>query len=333
MIKRNQVYLNRLNALSDFLLVFFSYIFSAWFRLRVLHGWYENRGLSRPMILASLFYAAGLLVVLSIFGFYSSNRIKRLSWKIGTLFISITITIFIVTAVIFAFKVENVSRGIILLFYLLTIFLLGGKQVVIRAILDYLRSSGHNIRHEILIGAGKLAMQYREDILNEPELGIQIDRILKPGAELIAILDKLLPQSEIDEVVIALEPEEYTHITSLIAACEKNGVRYFVIPFYNDMIPAHPVFERIGRTRLVNMRANSLEQIGWAILKRSFDIFASAVGLLVLSPVLLIVAMGVKLSSPGPIFFRQVRVGYNRRQFQMLKFRSMRVNNTSDTAW
>ena len=92
MIKRNQVYLNRLNALSDFLLVFFSYIFSAWFRLRVLHGWYENRGLSRPMILASLFYAAGLLVVLSIFGFYSSNRIKRLSWKIGTLFISITIT-------------------------------------------------------------------------------------------------------------------------------------------------------------------------------------------------------------------------------------------------
>ena len=126
MIKRNQVYLNRLNALSDFLLVFFSYIFSAWFRLRVLHGWYENRGLSRPMILASLFYAAGLLVVLSIFGFYSSNRIKRLSWKIGTLFISITITIFIVTAVIFAFKVENVSRGIILLFYLLTIFLLGG---------------------------------------------------------------------------------------------------------------------------------------------------------------------------------------------------------------
>ena len=333
MIKRNQVYLNRLNALSDFLLVFFSYIFSAWFRLRVLHGWYENRGLSRPMILASLFYAAGLLVVLSIFGFYSSNRIKRLSWKIGTLFISITITIFIVTAVIFAFKVENVSRGIILLFYLLTIFLLGGKQVVIRAILDYLRSSGHNIRHEILIGAGKLAMQYREDILNEPELGIQIDRILKPGAELIAILDKLLPQSEIDEVVIALEPEEYTHITSLISACEKNGVRYFVIPFYNDMIPAHPVFERIGRTRLVNMRANSLEQIGWAILKRSFDIFASAVGLLVLSPVLLIVAMGVKLSSPGPIFFRQVRVGYNRRQFQMLKFRSMRVNNTSDTAW
>ena len=165
MIKRNQVYLNRLNALSDFLLVFFSYIFSAWFRLRVLHGWYENRGLSRPMILASLFYAAGLLVVLSIFGFYSSNRIKRLSWKIGTLFISITITIFIVTAVIFAFKVENVSRGIILLFYLLTIFLLGGKQVVIRAILDYLRSSGHNIRHEILIGAGKLAMQYR-DLIN-----------------------------------------------------------------------------------------------------------------------------------------------------------------------
>ena len=232
MIKRNQTYINRLNAATDFLLVFFSYIFSAWFRLKVLHGWYENKGLSAPMILASLFYAAGLLVVLSILGFYSSSRIKRLSWKLGILFISITITIFIVTAVIFAFKVENVSRGIILLFYLLTIFLLGAKQVVTRAVLDYLRSSGHNIRHEILIGSGKLAMQYREDLLNEPELGISIDRILKPGPEMIGILNNLIPQSEIDEVVIALEPEEYTHITSLIAACEKNGVRYFVIPFY-----------------------------------------------------------------------------------------------------
>ena len=117
MIKKNQDTLNRISAFVDFFLVFISYLFSAWFRLRVLHGWWENRGLSRPMILASLFYAAGLLMMLSILGFYGTTRIKKLSWKMGVLFLATTISIFIVTAFIFIFKVEDISRGIILIFY------------------------------------------------------------------------------------------------------------------------------------------------------------------------------------------------------------------------
>ena len=86
MIKRNQAYLNRISAVLDFFLVFLAYIFSAWFRLKVLHGWWENIGLSQPMIIASLVYSAGLLIMLSILGFYSSTRVKKLFWKLETLF-------------------------------------------------------------------------------------------------------------------------------------------------------------------------------------------------------------------------------------------------------
>lgn len=329
MIKRNQNYLNRLSAVVDFLLVFISYIFSAWFRLKVLHGWWENQGLSRPMILASLFYAAGLLLLLSILGFYSSTRIKKLSWKLETLFISTTISIFIVTALIFVFKIEDVSRGIIAIFYVLTLFLLGSKQVITRMVLNQVRSSGFNIKHEILVGSGRLAEQYVEDLGNEPELGIQIDKTISPTDD----LEEILSATEIDEVVFALEPEEYGNITKLISICEKYGIRYFVIPFYNDMIPANPVFENVGRTKMINMRANKLQQLGWGFLKRTFDVIVSAVGLVVLSPLLMILAIGVRLSSPGPVFFKQERVGYNRKRFQMLKFRSMKVNDESDTAW
>ena len=121
MIQRNQSALNFLSAAADFLLVFFSYLFSAWFRLRVLNGWRGNQGLSTPMILASLFYAAGLLFMLSLLGFYNSTRVKKLSWKLSTLYIGTTISIFIVTAFIFAFKIEDVSRGIIAIFYVLTV--------------------------------------------------------------------------------------------------------------------------------------------------------------------------------------------------------------------
>lgn len=329
MIKRNQEYLNRLNAIIDFLLVFVSYLFSAWFRLKVLNGWWENIGLSTPMIIASLFYAAGLLLMLSILGFYNTTRVRKLTWKLSTLFIATTLSIFAVTALIFIFKIEDISRGIIALFYVLTLVLLGGKQILTRAILNQLRKTGYNIKHEILVGTGKLAKQYREDIGNEPELGIQIDETVDPECD----LEVLLANQHIDEVVIALEPEEYRSITGVISACEKHGIRYFIIPFYNDMIPAHPIFESIGRSRLINMRANRQEQIGWAVLKRGFDIIASALGLVVLSPLLLMIAAGVKLSSPGPVLFRQKRVGLNRKTFYMLKFRSMRDNEESETTW
>ena len=329
MIKKNQEYLNRISAMIDFLLVFFAYLFSAWFRLRILHGWWKNQGLSRPMILASLFYAAGLLVMLSMLGFYSSTRVRKLSWKLTTLFAATTLSIFGVTALIFIFKIEDVSRGIIAIFYVLTLFLLGSKQILMRLLLNQLRKTGYNIKHEILVGEGRLAKQYIEDLGNEPELGIQIDQQI--GAE--TDLEDVLNDARIDEVVIALEPEEYSNLTGIIAGCEKAGVKYFIIPFYNDMIPAHPVFENIGRSKLVNMRANRLEQLGWAGLKRIFDVVMSAVGLLILSPLLLILALGVKLSSPGPVFFKQERVGLNRKKFYMLKFRSMVVNNESDTAW
>ena len=240
MIKRNQEYLNRISTIIDFVLVVFSYIFSAWFRLKVLNGWWKNQGLSIPMLIASVIYAAGLIIMLSILGFYSSTRVKRLTWKIETLFISTTISIFIVTAFIFVFKIEDVSRGIIALFYILTLILLSGKQVLTRIVLKQLRSSGFNIKHEILVGCGKLAKQYQEDLEEEPELGIQIDEIIGADED----LENRLKDGQIDEVVLALEPGEYENITHLISACEKYGVKYFVIPFYNDMIPAHPVFEK-----------------------------------------------------------------------------------------
>ena len=329
MIKRNQEYINHINAILDFLLVFLSYIFSAWFRLKVLHGWWQNQGLSRPMIVASIFYSAGLLLMLSILGFYSSTRVRKLSWKLSTLFVATTLSIFAVTALIFVFKIEDVSRGIIAIFYIVTFALLSGKQVLTRAILNQLRKTGYNIKHEILVGTGRLAEQYIEDLGNEPELGIQIDKTVESDVD----LKKALKEIHVDEVVIALEPEEYGDITKIIAVCEKYGVKYFVIPFYNDMIPAHPVFERVGRTKLINMRANRLESLGWAVLKRSFDFIVSAIGLVILSPLFIILSIGVKLSSPGPVFFRQERVGLNRKNFHMLKFRSMVVNTTSDTAW
>ena len=330
MIKRNQAWLNRLNAFIDFLLIVVAYVISSWFRLRVLTQDTSNMALTGRMMFAAAIYAAGLLLVLTLTGFYSTTRMRKIGWRLGVLVIATTVTVLIASTLLYAFRLEEFSRGIILIFYGLSLFLLGGKYIASRLLLDQLRVQGFNIKHEVVIGKGALARQYMEDVGNAPELGIQIDTVVHPDDDR---LEEILAEPSIDEVVIALEAGEYGHITTLIAACEKNGVRYLVIPFYNDLIPAHPIIENVGRSKLINMRANRLEDIGWAVLKRGFDIVVSALGLTALSPLLLLIALGVKLSSPGPVLFKQVRVGYNRREFRMLKFRSMRVNDAQDTAW
>lgn len=343
MIRKNQAFLNRVNILLDMLLVVFAYILASWIRFDFLDGRRNNMAtISGRTILLAFAYSLVLFFLLSVLGFYNTTRTRRLVWKARTIFISVTLAILIASTLLFIFRLVDFSRGVLLVFYLATLFFLIGKYAFMRLVLRRFRGNGYNLKHVVVIGTGTLAKQYRQDIAAEPELGFNIrgfvgkrndglnDTDYLGGFE---SLDEHLSRTDINEVVIALDPEEYIRIREIIAACERNGVQYSVIPFYNDIIPANPTIETIGKSKLINMRSNQLENIGWKTLKRTFDVLASALGLVLLSPLLLIIALGVRLSSPGPILFRQVRVGLNRKSFEMLKFRSMRVNVQEDTAW
>ena len=296
--------------------------------------------LSGKTLLLSCVYAFALFFFLSMLGFYATTRTRRLTWKLRTIFIAVTVTVLLASTLLFIFRLVDFSRGVLLLFYLFTLLLLMGKYAFMRLVFYQVRSKGYNLKHVVVIGTGELAMQYAQDAENERGLGIRIkgfvgdrDAGVRQWLGGFDALDRLLESPDINEAVIALEPEEYMHIRDLILACEKNGVKYYIIPFYNDISPAHPVIETVGASKLINMRANRLENMGWAAIKRIFDAVAGVLGLAILSPLLLILAVGVKLSSPGPILFKQKRVGYQRREFYMLKFRSMKVNSQEDTAW
>ena len=341
MIHKNQAGLNRLNQLLDMLLVFGSYVFSSWFWLNFLERDRENMAAIGPKTLwLSAAYSFFLLLALLISGFYNTTRTRSILWKLRTLFFTITIALLFVSAMLFVFRLEDFSRGVLLLFYGITLFGLSGKYILMRLLFRHLRSIGLNIKHEIVVGTGSLALQYAEDVEKEKGLGIRIHGFVgeqkeqaSPWLGSFEKLDQILSATDIDEAVLALNPEEYTHIRGMIAACEKNGVVYHVIPFYNDIIPANPTIETIGRSKLINMRVNRLQNPIWEGVKRAFDLMVSSLGLLILSPLFAFLAIGVRLSSPGPVLFKQTRVGFNRHEFQMLKFRSMRVNTEENTAW
>lgn len=343
MIRKNQAFLNRMNILLDILLVIIAYMLASWIRLDFLDGFSDNMAaVSGKTVLLAFAYSLVLFFILSLMGFYNTTRTKRLVWKIRTIVFGVTLSILIASTLLFVFKLVDFSRGVMLVFYLATLLFLIGKYVFMRLVFSRIRGQGYNLKHVLVIGTGNLAQQYKKDIEAEPSLGFHIKGFIGNKNLLqeediwlgsFKTLDEQLAFSDISEAIIALDPEEYSKLWSIIPACEKNGVKYSVIPFYNNIIPAHPVIETIGKSKLISMRSNRLDNIGWASLKRGFDFVASLFGLIILSPLLLIIAIGVKLSSPGPILFRQTRVGFERREFQILKFRSMKENNNQDTAW
>ena len=338
MIRRNQNFFNALNMVLDGILVVLAYAGASLFWLEIVAKGSSNIGeFGRNTFWLAAGYAVFFLLVLSVYGFYNTTRIRPITWKIKVLFWADTISILLVTALFYVLRLEDFSRGVVGIFYLLSLLLLIGKYVAMRLISRAIRKKGVNLKYALVIGTGPLAMQYTADVESHPDLGMRVKGYVGNSPKALCSyedLEQVLKNSEdIDEVIIALEEGEYSRIQKIIAQCDKYGVKYYVIPFYNQIIPAHPVIETVGSSKLINMRYNLLENIGWAAIKRGFDIIASLLGLIVLSPLLLILAVGVKLSSPGPVLFKQIRVGYNRKEFLMLKFRSMRVNEKQDTAW
>ena len=175
MIRKNQVFLNRVNILLDMLLVIVSYVFASWLRLDFFDGHSGNMAaVSGKTVLLAAAYSLVLFILLSFSGFYNTSRTRMLSWKIRTILLSVTLTTLIASTLLFLFRLVDFSRGVLLVFYLATLFLLIGKYTFMRLVLRRFRGKGFNLKHVVVIGTGNLAQQFQKDIEKEPELGISI---------------------------------------------------------------------------------------------------------------------------------------------------------------
>ena len=341
MVKRNQSMLNALNLISDGVLTLLSYVCALWLRFDVLGG-RQTLQLTSPRLVALIFGYCILIVLLyyalGLYG-YGRLRIRReeglcilLVNGLGTL--GLMATFYVV-------RIVDFSRLMLVLFWLISSAAVILKRMLLRGALSYYRSHGYNLKHVIVIGSGHLARQYARDLRSNPQLGFSImgyigcerqddlGKYLGDYTQVEAILEANGP----DEVIVALDPQDISVMPDILAGADKEGVRLSLIPFFNDYIPRNPTITALGHTKLIDMRVTPLDDLGWAMLKRAMDIVLSLGLILVFSPVMLAVAIGVKLSSPGTVLFRQERIGRNKKPFQMLKFRSMRITGTENTGW
>ena len=343
MLRKNQKVLNCINMMLDATLIFCAYLVATYIRFDMMYGatpalqmvWtgkYFKIAAVYALVLVAAFYAARL------YGSYRFQSQRRELWFIFWLNAA---GVTALTALLYITRFADFSRLAIFLFFVFSTAFVTIKRICLRAILRYYRSRGSNQKHVILVGCGHFAGQYVQDVKARPYLGFTVDGYVGEqespalGKRLgrYGDLETILDQYDPDEVVVALEPDEIGSIQSILRLVDKQGVRISIIPFVNDYIPAHPTIDVIGDTKLINMRATPLDNVLWQAVKRTMDIVGALVLIVLTSPLMAIIAVGVRLSSPGPILFRQERVGRNKKPFPMYKFRSMRITGTEDTGW
>ena len=148
------------------------------------------------------------------------------------------------------------------------------------------------------------------------------------GVKVIGRIDNLLvilPQNHLDEIAITLGLNEYYKLERIVGLCEKSGVHTKFIPDYNNIIPTKPYTEDLLGLPVINIRHVPLSNTFNMMVKRTMDVCGSLLCIVLFSPVMLLMAALIKLTSPGPLIFKQERVGLHNRPFKMYKFRSMEV--------
>ena len=337
MIRRNQKLLNRINVLTDALLVFLSYIFASWLWLEVMKedaNMASLANLRNGAGLAATLYALWTVVVLAALRVYRMTRFKKISLELRNVVLGNLLALVTAAALLYLFRLQEFSRGVLGIYYATVVATMVGKRVVVRYLLRHYRAKGYNLKNNLVVGGGHLAKSYASAVENDKSLGVHLAGIIPPkGDRWAESLEAQLHGDGIDEVILALEPEELGVTIQVIQLCEKSGTKVSVIPFYNDVIPTRATIDNIGPIKLIQLRTTPLDEPFNAALKRGFDILFSGLALALLSPLMLFIAAAIRLSSPGPALFRQERVGLNKKPFTMYKFRSMRVNAAQDTGW
>ena len=229
----------------------------------------------------------------------------------------------------------------IVIFYGVNIVLSTLSRQILRNLLQYFRRKGYNLKYILLVGYSRAAEEYVTRINANPQWGYVIrgildDRIprgtLYKGVKVLGLIDNLtiiLPENRLDEIAITLALQDYGRLEEIVDLCEKSGVHTKFIPDYNSLIPSRPYTEDLMGLPVINIRYVPLTNtLNW-VTKRFVDIVGSAAGLVLISPIMLLTALAVKLSSPGPIIFKQERIGLHNKPFWMYKFRTMEIQKES----
>ena len=348
MIKDNQQHFNRLQVVMDAVVVIVSYAFAWW--LKFSSGFVDKE----IGVLSFEFYMRALILIVPLyillyyaFNLYTPKRVQGRRLEFSNIVLANTVGLLILMAGFFlalsySEQLKNFSRSMFIYFFMINIVLEEIERLMIRAFLRSIRKNGYNQKHILLVGYSKAAEQYIDRIKQNPQWGYNIRGILDDniargtmykGVKVIGSVGNLsyiLPENKLDEIAITLGLEEYYKLEKIVAECEKSGVHTKFIPDYGNIIPTRPYTEDLLGLPVINIRYVPLSNTFNALIKRLTDIMGAIICIIIFSPIMLTSAVLVKMTSKGPLIFKQERVGLHNKPFQMYKFRTMYVQTEEE---
>lgn len=350
MIKDNQIFFNRMHIVLDGLVVVVSFLL-AW-AIKFLTPLAESTpgvtALSAETYFRTLYFIVpGYLVLYGTYNLYSSKRSSRIRMEVAGIIKANTVGIGLVMISFFMLSTSvdgmvDFSRTLILLFYVINTALTFLYRMMVRKFLYFIRRRGNNLKHVLLVGYSRSAEAYLDRILSNPQWGYVVHGILDDhvprgttyrGVKVLGALGNLeiiLPENKMDEIAITLSLEDYDNLEHIVDLCERSGVHTKFIPDYGSLFPSRPYTEDLMGLPVINIRYVPLTNTWNALLKRMVDIFGSIFCIILFSPVMLVAAVGTKMTSEGPVIYKQTRIGLHSKPFTMYKFRTMRVQSAEE---
>ena len=343
MLKRHSQFLKSLLFLIDLGLICACWIGAYFLRFSEL---LEPAPKGIPSLQMYLWLLLPIVVVWGIsFQAFDLYRPRRMGTRLGE-FLDVakanTLSVLILVGLTFFLRQYEYSRLVLLYFWLLNLIALGFSRVLFREALRFARRQGYNLRQALVIGTGRLGCRVADALVRHPELGVRISGFLsadlrKSGEQIEGIpvfgsYADLHTQlgGGVDIVFVCLPPEDEQWAEKVFATLSDTTVEVKALPAICEFISLRAEVEMFEGLPIITLQGSPLH--GWnLVIKRVMDIVGATAALVLFAPVLMVVGGLVKMTSSGPVFFRQLRMGLDGQAFEMLKFRSMRADAESET--
>ena len=346
-IRRTEFLIPFFTLLSDILAIEFSFLASYWLRFHSpLTDLIEvTRGV--PPLNA---YVLGSFVVIPVWilifnrrGLYGVRRNVYITDELFTIVKLVTLGMLIVMSGAFFYRAFSYSRLVFGLIWIISIFSIAFGRFLLIELEKFIYRKGKDLRELIIIGATPGANTVYRTVIQHPYLGYHIvgyfaDQPSEDGSSLaeVSCLGKLdevaayIQRHRTDIVLIALASGEHPRLVEIVRGCEGLNVEFMMVPDMLDMMTSRVRLKEIEGIPF--LRIKDIPMTAWnRVLKRTFDVIISALVLVVTSPLLLLSALLIKLTSKVPAFYKQDRVGLDGQTYQVLKLRTMRVDAESET--
>lgn len=348
MLKRhNQLFLTAVMA-ADLLLTALTWlaVYELRYSVPLTRDWILSTFQAKPVVPPYEAYRNVVVIVLLVaafcyraVGLYLPRREGTLMAEIVDVCKAVGLSVLVLLAVSVFYRDFDTSRSFVICYTLAACVVLSASHVVLRMVLRSLRQRGRNLRHVLVVGAGRLGQEVQDRLQSNPWMGLHLvgfvddapDRQGKdvrgtPVLGTPADIPALIGRYRVDQVICALAYEDHHRLKDLLDLLAQEVVDVRIVPdlFFN-MSALNPSVGDLDGLPIVSLREGPMH--GWnQVVKRVGDIAFSLLALGIGSPLYALIALAVKLTSPGPVLYRQKRMSLDGRTFDMLKFRTMRID-------